>query len=77
MTTVAQLIAHLQTLPQEAEVKCLSVDCTYKAWKELNIDDDIDIDVIDLRGNKFVKPEDINYNKVFVKIGCIVPLGTR
>jgi hypothetical protein len=70
MTTVAQLIAHLQTLPQEAEVKCLSVECTYIAWKELNINDDID--VIDLRGNEFVKPEDINYNKVFVKIGCII-----
>ena len=69
MTTVAQLITHLQTLPQEAEVQCLSVECTYIAWKELNINDDID--VIDLRGNEFVKPEDIRYNKVFVKIGCI------
>jgi hypothetical protein len=69
MTTVAQLITHLQTLPQEANVRCLSEEYTYIAWKELNINDDID--VIDLRGNEFVKPEDINYNKVFVKIGCI------
>jgi uncharacterized lipoprotein len=71
MTTVAQLIAHLQTLPQEAEVKCLSEEqCfydIYTEWKSLNIIDDIN--VIDLRGSIRIKPEDKNYNKVFVEIG--------
>ena len=71
MTTVAQLIAHLQTLPQEAIVQCLSANelswSTTVEWIDLNIDDDIN--VIDLRGSIQIKPEDKNYNKVFVEIG--------
>jgi hypothetical protein len=59
MTTVAQLIAHLQTLPQEAIVQCLSVNelswSTIAEWIDLHIDDDINV----------VK----NKNKVFVEIG--------
>lgn len=71
MTTVAQLIAHLQTLPQEAIVQCLSVSerswDTSTEWIDLHIIDDIN--VVDLRGNTKIKPGDKNYNKVFVEIG--------
>ena len=71
MTTVAQLIAHLQTLPQEAIVWSLaekdSFHSSWVEWQDLEIE--ADIDVIDLRGNEFVKPENPNFNKVFVKIG--------
>jgi hypothetical protein len=60
MTTVAQLIAHLQTLPQEAIVQCLSVSegswSTSAEWIDLHIDDDINV----------VKNKN---NKVFVEIG--------
>ena len=70
MTTVAQLIAHLRTLPQDAIVQCLGEDewiTDYYTWKNLDIDRDVY--VRDLRGNKFFKPDDIHYNKVVVNIG--------
>jgi hypothetical protein len=71
MTTVAQLIAHLQTLPQGAEVRCLKEEGrawdTYAEWKDLDIENDVS--VCDLRNNQFVKPEDENFGKVFVEIG--------
>lgn len=70
--TVAELIAHLQTLPQEAEVSCLQEESsgwdTYTQWKNLTLDD---ISLTDLRGNQFVKPSDTHiFNKVFLEIGC-------
>lgn len=71
MTTIAQLIAHLQTLPQDAIVQCLGQHeqiSDYFTWQNLNIDDDIDVK--DLRGNQFIQPDDIRYNKVFVEIGA-------
>ena len=69
MTTVAQLIAHLQTLPQDAIVQCLGeTHCNYFTWQNLNIDDDIN--VMDLRGNQFIQPDNIRYNKVVVEIGA-------
>lgn len=69
MTTVAQLIAHLQTLPQDAIVQCLG-ETHYNTftWKNLNID--YNINVVDLRGNQFIQPDDIRYNKLFVEIGA-------
>jgi hypothetical protein len=73
MTTVAQLIAHLQTLPQDAIVECVT-EYSYgysqgTKWKALEIENDIY--VRDLRGNKLVLPESPNFNKVFVEIGDI------
>lgn len=71
MTTVADLIAHLQTLPQDAIVQCLAEKQgswnDFIEWVDLNISDHVN--VIDLRGNQFVKPESSNFNKVFVEIG--------
>jgi hypothetical protein len=58
MTTVAQLIAHLQTLPQEAIVRCLSVSESFwetsAEWIDLHIDDDINV-VPALKGKVFVE----------------------
>ena len=69
--TVAQLIAHLQTLPQEAEVQCLSeYDCGWSTsvkWKDLEIENDISL--TDLRGNQFIAPDNPNFNKIFLEIG--------
>ncbi len=71
MTTVAQLIAYLETLPQEAIVQCLSEKrsgySVWTDWKDLDISEHVN--VIDLRENKFVKPESENFQKVFVEIG--------
>lgn len=68
--TVSELIAHLQTLPQEAEVFCLEEKQgnweTWCEWKNLTLDD---ISLTDLRGNSFVKPDSPVFNKVFVEIG--------
>ena len=64
MTTVAQLIKHLQTLPQKAIIKVrnergdrtdLSIDKHVFAW--------------DLRGNPFIKEDSTNFNKVWVELG--------
>ena len=42
MTTVAQFIAHLQTLPQDAIVQCLVEKSrgyeTYTTWEDVEID---------------------------------------
>lgn len=47
MTTVAQLIAHLQTLPQDAIVQCLSEKTrgyeSWTEWTDLKISDHVDI----------------------------------
>lgn len=68
--TVAELIAHLQTLPQDACVQCLEeYSCNYDMgtkWKDLTLDD---ISLTDLRGNKFVKPDSPSFNKIFLEIG--------
>ena len=70
MTTVADLIAHLQTLPQDAIVQCLSEKSrsyeTWTEWKNLSLDD---LHVADLRGNPFTKPDAPHYGKVFLEIG--------
>jgi hypothetical protein len=65
--TVAQLIEALQKVPQEAVVQCLSHDRDYGTeWKDLTLDD---LNVVDLRGNEFVKPDAPYYGKVFLEIG--------
>jgi hypothetical protein len=68
--TVTELIAHLQTLPQDAEIHCLEEKQAYWdtwcTWKNLTLND---LSVIDLRGNQFVKPDSPNYNKIFLEIG--------
>lgn len=69
--TVAELITHLQTLPQEAEVFCLEeknfYHSDYVGWKPLTLED---ISLTDLRGNQFVKEDNPNFNKIFLEIGC-------
>jgi len=68
--TISQLITHLQTFPQEAEVFCLEEKQgewdSWCNWKKLELDD---ISLTDLRGNQFIKENDSNFNKVFVEIG--------
>lgn len=68
--TVAELITHLQTLPQEAEILCLEEKNYYYSdyvdWKTLTLED---ISLTDLRGNQFVKPDNPNFNKIFLEIG--------
>lgn len=68
--TVSELIAHLQTLPQEAEVHCLEEKQsnweTWSEWKALTADD---LSLTDLRGNPFVKADEPLFNKIFVEIG--------
>jgi hypothetical protein len=64
--TVADFIAYLQTLPQEAIVQCISVQ-DYPIWE--NIDIQSQCNVIDFRGNQFAKPENPNFNKVILEIG--------
>ena len=47
MTTVAQLIEHLKTLPQDAIVQCLverqSIYSLYTQWENLIIDENINV----------------------------------
>ena len=64
MTTVAQLIKHLQTLPQEAVVK---VRDEYGNRTDFSIDEHVF--AWDLRGNPFIKEHSTNFNKVWVEIG--------
>lgn len=64
MTTVAQLIKHLQTLPQKAVVK---VRDKYGDRTDFSIDEHV-FDW-DLRGNPFIKEHSTNFNKVWVEIG--------
>jgi hypothetical protein len=64
--TVAQLIEALQKVPQEAVVQCLSHDFYGTEWKDLTLDN---LNVVDLRGNQFVKPDAPYYGKVFLEIG--------
>ncbi len=64
MTTVAQLIKHLQTLPQKAIVK---VRDKHKNHTDLSIDKHVF--AWDLRGNPFIKEDSTNFNKVWVELG--------
>lgn len=68
--TVAELIAHLQTLPQHAEVQCLQE--RQAMWNTFFIFEDLTpegINVIDFRNNPFVTEGHPNYNRIFVEIG--------
>lgn len=68
--TVAELITHLQTLPQETEVFCLLERqnnwTTWCEWKALELDD---LSFTDLRGNPFVKEGQPHFNKISLEIG--------
>lgn len=64
MTTVAQLIKHLQTLPQEAVVQV-----TNDTGKYIDFNIDEHIYVLDLRGNPHVKEDSPNFNRVWVQLG--------
>lgn len=74
MTTISQLIAYLETLPQGAVVEILQskgaqwggevVSCI-----PLDLANPDHITVTDFRGNQFVKADSPHYNKIYVEIG--------
>ena len=69
--TVAQLIARLQTLPQDAIVQTLVQTETswheYCKWETLDLKKHFEVS--DLRDNPFISPDNPNFNKVIVRIG--------
>jgi hypothetical protein len=77
MTTVAQLIEFLQTLPQDAEVDVMAERTgpwtSYTEFEELQIPNEIgnsdNIEVFDFRDNHFVKEGDPRFGKVYVSFG--------
>ena len=77
MTTVAQLIEFLQTLPQDAEVDVMAERrgqwWTYTEFEELQIPDEHgnsdNLEVYDFRDNQFVKEGDPRFGRVFVSFG--------
>lgn len=78
MTTVAQLIKFLQTLPEDAEVdvmKEVSADwSTWTTFEPLQIPEygcSDNLAVYDFRDNQFVKEGDPRFGKVYVDFGRI------
>jgi len=81
MTTVAQLIEYLQTLPQDAEVDVLHEEVeyltTYTEFNSLQIPNEHgcsdNLEVYDFRDNfrdnQFVKKGDPRFGKVYVMFG--------
>jgi Ran GTPase-activating protein (RanGAP) involved in mRNA processing and transport len=77
MTTVAQLVEYLQTLPQDAEVDVLKeVSANWSTWTEftaLEIPGEYgysdNLEVYDFRDNQFVKEDDARFGKVYVSFG--------
>lgn len=77
MTTVAQLIEFLQTLPEDAEVdvmKEVSADwSTWTTFEPLQIPDAYgcsdNLEVYDFRDNHLVKEGDPRFGRVFVSFG--------
>ena len=77
MTTVAQLMEFLQTLPEAAEVdvmKEVSADwSTWTTFEELQIPDEHgysdNLEVYDFRDNQFVTESDPRFGRVFVSFG--------
>ena len=77
MTTVAQLIEYLQTLPQDAEVDVLHEEesnwTTYTEFDSLQIPNEHgcsdNLEVYDFRDNQFVKEGDPRFGKVYVMFG--------
>ena len=77
MTTVAQLIEFLQTVPQDAEVEVIC-ECrdsweTYTKFEPLQIPDEHgysdNLEVHDFRDNQFVKEGDPRFGRVYVDFG--------
>ena len=77
MTTVAQLIEFLQTLPEDAEIEVMS-ECrdsweTYTKFEELQIPDEHgnsdNLEVYDFRDNQFVTESDPRFGRVLVCFG--------
>lgn len=77
MTTVAQLVEYLQTLPQDAEVDVLrEVSVNWSTWTEftsLEIPDEYgysdNLEMYDYRDNEYVKEGDPRFGKVYVIFG--------
>jgi hypothetical protein len=77
MTTVAQLVEYLQTLPQDAEVDVLKeVSANWSTWTEftaLEIPGEYgysdNLEVYDFRDNQFVTQGDPRFGKVYVSFG--------
>lgn len=71
MTTVQDLIAHLQTLPPETEVLCLKeVSCGWSystSFVPLVIESHLDF--VDFRNNEFVGPDHPFFGKAALYIG--------
>lgn len=76
MTTVAQLIEYLQTLPLDAEVEVMS-ECrgsyeTYTKFEPLQIPEygcSDNLEVYDFRDNQLVKEGDPRFGRVYVDFG--------
>lgn len=71
MTTVAQLITYLQTLPQEAIVEVLQEET--KGWDTFTLMKDLDIDAISILDftSKYYEEKCPNlYGKVFVQLSA-------
>ena len=73
MTTVAQLIEFLQTLPQDAAVDVMAEKENEVVYEELEIPDEFgnssNLNVYDFHDNHFVKEGDPRFGKVFVSFG--------
>lgn len=74
-TPVDELIAYLQTLPKDVILEVCSEDRS-SSWGTMVIVEDLDLDpytgnveFLDMRGNPHVKPENITYNKVYLRFG--------
>ncbi len=77
MTTVAQLIEFLQTLPEDAEVDVMKeVSANWSTWttfEPLQVPDAYgysdNLEVYDFRDNYLVKEGDPRFGRVFVSFG--------
>lgn len=70
----ADLIAYLHTLPDDVELKVICTEIV--GWDTCAYSEDMDldlytgnVDLLDLRGNQFIKSDNPNYNKVTVIFG--------
>lgn len=74
MTTAADLIAYLQTLPPETIIEVLEEHtCGYESYVEfadLNLESSEYHDFIDFRNATWVPTNNPNYGKCFLQLGC-------
>ncbi len=71
MTTVKQLKAYLDTLPDETVVSVLKATCVGYSTvvEEVDLDFKENVEFTDLTGNQFVKKGDPIFNKKYLTFG--------